>query len=120
MTESQKRKHLRHTKLHYTALRVLQDGELVNDQAFCLLIDLSLGGCKLRCPFPIDVDTQIEMDVAFDEEVKTFAGDVRHCGTSDHGGWDIGIKFAMVTDEQKSFLAGLLAETINSSEPAST
>jgi hypothetical protein len=111
MAQNQKRKHLRHRKLHYTALRVMEDGLLVNDQAFCLLVDLSLGGCRLRCPFPIEEETHVEMDVAFDEEVKTFTGQVRHCGNSHHGGWDVGIEFAQVEGEHRSFLENLLSET---------
>ena len=108
MGNSNQRKHLRFPELRYAALKVLHNGSVVNDQGFCLMVDLSLGGCKVRSPHKVGKGTTVVLDVGFEEEIKTFYGKVRHSMLSSQGGWDLGIEFLETTPEMKGFLNRIL------------
>ncbi len=108
MGNSNQRKHLRFPELRYAALKVLHNGSIVNDQGFCLMVDLSLGGCRIRAPYKVGKGTSVILDVGFEEEIKTFPGRVRHSLPSPQGGWDLGIEFLDRTPEMEHFLGRIL------------
>ena len=102
------RKHQRFPELRYAALKVLHNGTVVNDQGFCLILDLSLGGCRVRSPYNVGKGTSVILDVGFEEEIETFRGKVRHSHSSPKGGWDLGIEFQEESPEVKAFLQRIL------------
>ncbi len=108
MGNSNQRKHLRLPELRYAALKVLHNGSVVNDQGFCLMLDLSLGGCKIRSPHKVGKGTTVILNVGFEEEIMTFPGKVRHSMPSSQGGWDLGIEFVDLTPRTKGFLRRIL------------
>ncbi len=105
---SNQRKHLRFPELRYAALKVLHNGSVVNDQGFCLMLDLGQGGCKIRSPYKVGKGTTVILDVGFEEEIMTFQGKVRHSMPSGQGGWDLGIEFVDLTPETRGFLDRIL------------
>ncbi len=108
MGKKEKRKHPRFKENRYAALKLFRGKKVVNDQIFSVLVDLSLGGCRVRCPSELEIGATVILDIGFEEEIHSFKGKVRHCGSSHFGGWDVGIEFVELSKEKSSFLKKLL------------
>ncbi len=110
MGDASQRRHQRFPELRYAALKVLHNGTVVNDQSFCLMVDLSLGGCRVRAPHKVGKGTTVILSVGFQEEIRTFRGVVRRSMPAPQGGWDLGIEFCDPSPEVRAFLNRILED----------
>ena len=106
----EKRRHTRVSEKRYAALRVVDDGVVIDDQGFCVMIDISLGGCRLRTSVRPEVGATVEADIGFGEDVRTFPGIVRNTRTGEGRSHEIGIEFIDMTTESAGFIRDLVNE----------
>ena len=120
MGKREKRKYPRFKETRYAAITEYRGTKIINDQIFSVLVDLSLGGCRVRCPSEIEIGSKVKIDIAFEEEIVSFKAKVKHCSPSLYGGWDIGVEFYTLKPETKTFLKKLLLGCIPKHQPKST
>ena len=105
----EKRRHERVAERRYAALRILDEGVVIDDQGFCVMTDISLGGCRLRASVEPKVGAMVEADIGFEEDVRTFPGIVRNVRSGGGRSHEIGIEFADLPPEAAAFLQDIIA-----------
>ena len=100
----EKRKHPRVSEQRYAALRVVEGDSVSNDQGFCVVVDLSQGGCRLRASVDVEVSATVEVDIGFEEDIRTFSAIVRSSKPGPGRSHEIGIQFGQLDDEAVRFI----------------
>jgi c-di-GMP-binding flagellar brake protein YcgR len=100
----ERRKSLRITEKRYVAVKTIKGGQILNDQVFAVLVDLSETGCCLRSGVELAQGTTLEAAVGFDEEIRTMPGVARWCRKLEAGNWELGVEFTRVEEDDRSFL----------------
>ncbi len=106
----EKRRYERLSEKRYAALRIVDKGVVVDDQGFCVMIDIGLGGCRLRTSVCPEIGATVEADIGFGEDVRMFPGIVRNVRSGNGRSHEIGIEFIDMTTEAASFVEGLADE----------
>ena len=88
----------------YVAVKVIKEGQILDDQVFSLLVDLSESGCCLRSGVQLGKGTCLETAIGFSEEITVLTGVVRRSHQFGDGQWELGVEF---TDVSPSVLAVL-------------
>jgi hypothetical protein len=104
----EKRKHPRVREERYAALRVVADGTVRNDQGFCVVLDLSRGGVRLRSSVDVEVGATVEADIGFEEDIRTFPGVVRNSRPGPGRSHELGIQFDRLSEEAERFIERVL------------
>lgn len=100
----EKRKHMRKREERYAALRVVEGDSVSNDQGFCVVLDLSEGGCRLRSSVDVEVSATVEVDIGFEEDIRTFPGIVRNTKLGPGRSHELGIQFDKLSDKAVRFI----------------
>lgn len=83
--------------INYHEVAGRRDG-VPEDEIYSILgtartVDLSAGGCKLRCREPLPLGARLHFDLQLGDHIVSFDGTVVHVGPQGPDGCDVGVRF---------------------------